>query len=273
MNVKINHKMALGLFVLVVAGVYFFRSDLENLLYNAEDINEEVAITDTTQNITDDSEQEVGQEEAAPITPEESTEETALPPLAMIAGVPFTSQAPFGDWADPKQQHGCEEASLLMAHYWMQGKKLTKETALTEIFSMSEYEEKNYGLVYDLSIADTLKFWREYYGYKKSFTKYDISAEDIKKEIAAGNPVIVPMDGTKLGNPQYTAPGPERHELIVIGYDDGALEFITNDPGTRFGEGYRYDYEIFMGAIRDYKTGFDEPIDGIVKAILVVEKE
>ncbi|MDD3006731.1 MAG: C39 family peptidase [Candidatus Pacebacteria bacterium] len=274
MNIKGDYKIFLIFLAIVVAGIYFFRDGIGGLSYRTEETEKEDITFDTAQDITDESEEEeTPEEETVSLPIEESAEEMSLPPTATIVNVPFTSQAPFGDWADPRQQHGCEEASLLMAHYWMQAKKLTKETALLEIFAMSEYEEANYGGAHDLSLEDTLKFYREYYGYKKSFTKYDISAQDIKREIAQGNPVITPMDGRKLGNPQYTAPGPELHELIVIGYDDGTGEFITNDPGTRFGEGYRYDYEIFMDSIRDYKTGFDEPIDTVLKAMLVIEKE
>lgn len=273
MNYNTN-KIYPAILILVALGMYFFRSEIKDLIYPVADIQEEKVVFDTGQSVTEESDKDVQTEEIIPAqTEKQQPEKTPLPQMAIIADVPFTSQAPFGDWADPKQQHGCEEASLLMARYWIQDKKLTKETALTEIFAMSEYEEKNYGVVYDLSIADTLKFWREYYGYKKSFTKYDVSAEDIKQEIAAGNPVIVPMDGTILKNPQYTAPGPQRHELVVIGYDNDSKEFITNDPGTRFGEGYRYSYENFMDSIRDYKTGFDAPIDGVVRAMLVIEKE
>lgn len=226
--------------------------------------DEKAEKTPVTEEKTDDT----------PVEEEKPTEETDLPASAMIEGVPFTSQAPFGNWADPLEQHGCEEASLLMAHYWIQGKTFTKEKALEEILAMSKFEEEKYGKeMYDMSLADTLKLWREYFGYKKSFTKYDISVLDIKKELAAGHPVVLPMDGTKLGNPYYTPPGPLYHELIVIGYDDAKQKFITNDPGTRFGEGYDYDYDVFMNSIRDYKTGFNEPVDKVVRAMLVIEKE
>jgi len=204
----------------------------------------------------------------------EDQQPVVIPLAKTIEDVPFTSQSPFGNWADPLEQHGCEEASLIMARHWITGKELTKEEALQELLDMSKFEEDHYGKeIYDLSIADTLKLWREYYGYKKSFVRYDIKAEDIKREIAAGNLVITPMDGTKLGNPYYTQPGPERHELVITGYDDASGKFITNDPGTRFGKDYDYGYGVFMGAIREYETGFDVPISTVKKSMLVIEKE
>ena len=43
-----------------------------------------------------------------------------------ITGVPFTSQAPSGQWDNPVYQDGCEEAAALMAVYWAEGKILNK---------------------------------------------------------------------------------------------------------------------------------------------------
>jgi hypothetical protein len=269
-----QHKQKYRLFVailtlLLAAGAYNYIKDAE--------IEKEMQERQETESLSGDAENAAKKEddEAVPegVGSSEEKTEASLPGEKIIEGIPFTSQSPFGDWADPRQQHGCEEASLLMAHYWMTGEALSKEKALMEIFAMSAYEEENYGEVHDLSLEDTLKFYREYFGYKKSFVRFDIDTEDIKREIAKGNPVIVPMDGTKLGNPYYTAPGPERHELIIKGYDDAAGEFITNDPGTRFGEDYRYEYETFMGAIRAYETGNEVPITNARKGALVIERE
>ena len=78
------------------------------------------------------------------------------------------------------------------------------------------------------------------------------------------------MNGQKLGNPFFTAPGPERHMLVVIGYDPEKLEFITNDPGTRQGEAYRYPVNVLWLAIRDYPTGDHEPITEVVKKMIVI---
>jgi hypothetical protein len=251
---------------IVLLGDYYFEYDMKNLPHPV-DKTKPAAIDSNKQ-------KESGQEQKDEKAPDKVVPDNIIfPKTKTIADVPFISQAPFGDWKDPLQQHGCEEASLIMARHWISGENLTPEIALGEILSMSEFEKEKYGGVYDLSISDTLKFWREYFGYKKSFVKYDISASDVKKEIAIGNLVIVPIDGTRLKNPHYTQPGPPRHEMVIVGYDDNKQEFITNDPGTRYGESYRYDYDNFVDSIRDYKTGFDEPVDNTVKAMLVIEKE
>jgi hypothetical protein len=190
----------------------------------------------------------------------------------LLQNVPFMIQAPLGDWKDPRQQHGCEEASLAMAAAWVQGKELTAETALAEIFALTDFERKNYGEYYDLSLADTLRLWQDYYHLSPARAEYDVTKEDIRQELAAGRLVIAPMNGTLLHNPHYTAPGPLYHQLVIIGFDDAKRVFITNDPGTRFGKGYAYDYDIFMKALRDFRTGNDLPVTGEVKAILVIGK-
>lgn len=113
---------------------------------------------------------------------------------------------------------------------------------------------------------------KAYFGYENAFAKFDIGIEDIKAELARGNLVIIPIDGTKVENPYYTPPGPAKHKVVIRGYDDDTQEFITNDPGTKRGEAYRYGYQVLQNAIVDYPTGFNEPVDQIRTAMIVVKK-
>lgn len=267
MKFQTNYTKFLVLAVLlavVAGGFYLAKNDLSVSPYENEapiEAGEDEISKESDNRDVEDSDKEENLREEAP-----------LPAEKIISGVPFAAQAPFGDWKDPRQQHGCEEASLLMAFYWIQNEDLPKETALREILALSDFEEKNFNNAYDLSIADTLRLWNEYFSIGKAFVEYDISIGDIKREIVNGNLVVVPINGAKLKNPYYTAPGPEYHEMVVIGYDDGKRQFITHDPGTRHGESYRYSYDIFIDSIRDYKTGFNEPVDEEVKAMLVIGK-
>jgi hypothetical protein len=187
--------------------------------------------------------------------------------------VPFLSQAPFADWQDPRQQDGCEEATAIMAMHWVKGTPVTKEKGLEEILALAKYEEDTYGSFHDTSAADTVeRIFHDYYGYDQVSARENITLRDIKAELEKGHLVITPMNGRALGNPNYTAPGPERHMIVIKGYDPEMREFITNDPGTRKGEGYRYPENVFFAAIRDYSTGDHVPIEGIKKAMIVVEK-
>lgn len=193
-------------------------------------------------------------------------------PKKVLHNVPFTAQAPFGGWDDVRQDYGCEEASILMAMYWVYDKKLTPEVALQEITKITEFEKDKYGHFHDTSAQDTLKLLKDYFDYDKAFVDYDININDIKKELAKGNLVIVPINGIKVGNPYYTPPGPFIHQIVIRGYNDNTQEFITNDPGTIKGEAYKYDYSVLENALMDYKTGLREPIEEIRTAMLVVEK-
>jgi uncharacterized protein YvpB len=181
--------------------------------------------------------------------------------------VPFTSQAPFGLWLEYPFAHTCEEASVLMLHYYLNGNASEDQSAVKQdLVSMVNFENNRYGFSNDTDAEQTAQLIRDYYGYGVRVV-YNPSIEDIKKELASGNPVIVPTSGRLLGNPHFTPPGPLYHMLVIKGYDaDG---FITNDPGTSFGADYKYSYKVLQNAIRD----FDLENTGDAKAVmLIVEK-
>ena len=189
-------------------------------------------------------EKEIIQEESP--APHDVVQKTAQPateeaPLAkVIYDVPFTSQAPFADWKDPRQQEGCEEASILMVSRFLKSEgDIEKEKALEEIFALAAYQEKKYGYFENTSAADTAKLLIDYYGVPQSAVEvsYDVTVEKIKSALAHGAFVITPMNGQILGNPNYTGAGPARHMVLIIGYDDRDGVFVTNDPGTRRGKG------------------------------------
>lgn len=191
----------------------------------------------------------------------------------ILQNVPFTSQAPFASWDNPMFQDGCEEASVIMAMRWIQNKELTKEEAKTEIEKISKFELEHDGTYIDRSATSTAWLIKDYYNYNNVKAYLDISIEDIKKELFKGNLVIVPVDGRKLKNPHYTPPGPSRHMIVIIGYDAGTDEFITNDSGTKHGKSYRYNVGIFEKSLRDYPTGDHKPITVNRTAMIVVSSD
>ncbi|MFH1745226.1 MAG: C39 family peptidase [bacterium] len=195
--------------------------------------------------------------------------------INIIQKVPFTSQAPFGEWNDDRFQDGCEEASSLMAVKWARGEIIaTRESARNEILAIAEFEKENYQIYEDTSVYDTLeRLIKKYFQYDGAVEFRDFSLNDLKKKLEEGKIIIVPADGQKLNNPYFTPPGPEHHMLVIIGYDENTKEFITNDPGTRRGAGYRYNEDILFSAIRDYPTGKHLPIAKDEKAAIVVSHE
>jgi hypothetical protein len=191
----------------------------------------------------------------------------------LLDAVPFTAQAPFGNWADQRQQNGCEEASALMVIKWARQQTLTKEIALKEITKLADWLKKKHGESRDSSAQDTVNWiFKEYFKYDKVQLKKMATLNDIIGELTKGNLIVAPMNGQLLRNPNFKQPGPERHMLVIIGFDPIKKQFITNDPGTRNGANYRYNYTTLYNAIRDYPTGYNKPIKKVEKNIIVISK-
>lgn len=191
--------------------------------------------------------------------------------------VPFTPQAPLANWRDERQEDGCEEAVSLMAMAWVNNEKdKTKLTAAVwekSIIELSDFEQEKYGEYRDVTLADMITWiFNDYFKYEGVSIKTVASSTDIFSELEKGNIVLAPMNGQKLKNPYFVQPGPSTHMILIKGYDYKTKEFITNDPGTKRGENYRYSESIILGAINVYPTGYHEGVASINKAIIVVEK-
>ncbi len=195
-----------------------------------------------------------------------------IPKLVLIS-VPFSPQAPFAQWKDPREQDGCEEAAAMIAMHWVENKPLSQKESKAEILTVSHFQSDTYGLFVDTSAKDTLaRIITGYYHYPKAFLIENVSLEQIIAELDRGNILITPMNGRALKNPHFTQPGPERHMVVIRGYDPMTKEIITNDPGIAQGENYRYPEDIFYNAIRDYPTGDHVPITEIKKVAIVVSR-
>ena len=174
-------------------------------------------------------------------------------PASYRLDAPFIPQAPFHDWSEP-WQNACEEAALLVAHHYIQGDKSVPPAQVKqEILAMLDWQDKYYGTHKDLVAAEVGEMAEQYFGYEDVAVTYDVTIEDIKREVAAGNPVVIPAAGRTLNNPNFTAPGPVYHMLTVIGYTESTI--ITNDPGTRLGAGFTYTYDNFYNSIHDFVEG------------------
>lgn len=196
----------------------------------------------------------------APSTPPAQTAQENL-------SVPFLVQAPFGNW-DELHGEACEEASLIMVkHFLKQTKWPSLEAADQEIKDLIAWQT-DHGYKVDVSVSELSTIAGDYYGLKTGRVINNPTVANIKNEIAAGRAVIVPAAGRELGNPNFTAPGPPYHMLVVRGYT--STHFITNDPGTRRGENYQYPYERFMDAIHDW-NGSVNTISSGPKRVLVFD--
>lgn len=245
----------IAILILIGAAVYFSGADL---LFKKADEKADIQEAKDAYS-KEDAKKDYG--------PEARTEEKKKLPAKVLLEVPFTAQAPFAEW-DALHEEACEEASIIMVKYFLEKKKLTPETAEQEIQKMVEFEKKNYGHFEDSDAREIVRLAEDFYGIKNLKVVYDFSKEDMKKYLAAGRPIIVPVAGRLLGNPNFTQPGPLYHALVLVGYKGN--DFIANDPGTRKGKGYAYDADVLYNAIHDF-PGRKEDIETGKKAMIVVE--
>jgi len=169
-----------------------------------------------------------------------------------ILPVPFTVQAPYANWDLPYQE-ACEEASIIMLVDFVLGRddlRLTPEEADERILELVQWETDN-GYTIDITAQEVTQVLNERFGVRAEVVSYSVDA--IKQQINLGKPVILPAAGRLLGNPYFRTPGPLYHMLVVKGYEGD--EFITNDPGTRRGENFRYHYSAFDRAVHDWNGG------------------
>jgi len=184
--------------------------------------------------------------------------------------VPFLCQAPDANWDMPWQE-ACEEAALIMAIHYVRAEPLDKKIGNQEILDLVKFQKNKYNGHYDITAKKTAQLLKDYYNFNNYKLLYEFDINTIKQELAKGNLVLAPMAGRMLGNRYFRRPGPAYHFLVFIGYDDNKGEFITNDPGTKRGQGYRYKYTVAFEAIHDWTGKKDTIIQG-KKVIIVVEK-
>ncbi len=183
--------------------------------------------------------------------------------------VPFASQAPLGVW-DEYHEEACEEASLVMLKYYLDGKtKISKEQMENEIQKMIKFQIRNYGDYKDSNMEDVIQLAQEFYGLDNLKVVYNFTKNDLKKWLAQEKPIIVPTAGRLLKNPYFTPPGPLYHNLVLVGYNNDDI-IITNDPGTKRGENYKYNLDILYNAMHDF-PGNKKDIEKGQKAMIVVE--
>ncbi len=68
-----------------------------------------------------------------------------------------------------------------------------------------------------------------------------------------------------LGNPNFSGEGPLYHALVLKGYTE--TTFVTNDPGTRLGADYQYDFDTIMTAMHDWNGG---GVENGAKVVVVI---
>jgi hypothetical protein len=193
------------------------------------------------------------------------------PSIAPVAGelnlaVPFTPQAPHGNWEDPYGEF-CEEASALMAAAYIKGFDIPNPDFVDQkLNEIKDFELKKFGYHLDTTVAETAVILEEFYGIDKVQILNNPTLDDMVWALSEKRVIIIPAAGRQLGNPYYTQPGPLYHMLVIKGFTKEG-NFITNDPGTRRGANFIYSPDVIMNAIHDWNGG---DVENGKKAIIIV---
>lgn len=261
---------------LIAGATYANRSVIKDWWtnYNKEDVPAAVSFDDVTEDsgITDDTDDVLDFANNNTDTKKENANEDTVEdkpeiviPESLNLAIPFTSQAPHANWELPYQE-ACEEASMVMAARFLQGRTIDgADDADDAILQLVEHGTTVMGYPIDTTAEETAAILEDFYELDAELI-YDFSWDDVKLALAQGYPVIIPAAGRQLGNPNFTAPGPIYHMLVIKGYTPSVV--ITNDPGTRKGADYQYTYDTLYAAAHDWNGG---NVEAGRKVIIVVK--
>lgn len=191
--------------------------------------------------------------------------------------VPFVLQAPHSKWVQPYED-ACEEAVMVMLDAFVKGDtrdRLPADEADRRILQIVALEREVLGYDRNTSVATMIRLINEYFPFD-AYAVRNPSVEQIKDEIDAGLPVVIPAWGKTLkkANPYFLQPGPTYHTILITGYDDAKQQFITQEPGVGRGRNFRYPYKTVIDGMADLKVGKDGwPIAGGERFALFVRKE
>jgi hypothetical protein len=175
-------------------------------------------------------------------------------PQSMNLRIVFVPQAPFKVW-DEVHEDTCEEAALVMLKSYLDGETtMTPEEMDRRLLAMVDWQTAEFGDYKSTDAEKTADILSRHLGVANVRILPLNGANDIRREIAAGRPVVLPTAGKLLMNPNFKNGGPLYHMLVVKGYDASG-RFVTNDPGTRLGADYVYDEAVLMDAAHDWNGG------------------
>jgi hypothetical protein len=192
---------------------------------------------------------------------------------AVLLPVPFTTQAPLGDWG--RHQESCEEANLAQVSAYYSGDHssvLDPRSADRTIAQLVTWQNKNWGSEDDLTDLRLGELAQAYYGYE--YRVLPLSDAGMRAQLHAGHPVILGVTTHGLGNPHY--PNYEAHYLqpgysvshfvTIVGYDGS--NYIVNDPGITAGRGYPDSYLQLAFAVRNLDQQHPNLDEGLVMLVV-----
>ena len=201
---------------------------------------------------------------------------TPPPASAQIQTVPFTVQAPYGNW-DAAHEEYCEAAAVYMVGKYFQGDRearIPPATADADMGAIVQYERATFDHI-NLSLADMTQVAGHVYGLKGDIVPLDFAT--LQRDVSQGLPVILPVmtHGGPMGriNPGYGAEN-VYHVIVAVGYDAGQGIVYTNDAGLSTGQSLAYDWSTLQAAVQSQAqtqvdgAGVPVPQQGAVMLVL-----
>lgn len=187
--------------------------------------------------------------------PEPSSEpEPEKAPTNVSFDVVYINESPDGSWDGP-WKNGCEEAAIVMVDKYYKGiSSISVTEAKAAMQRLFDEQDRRWGSNANSDGARNVELIKTHADFQATLVQ-DPSIDDIKAELLAKRPVITLHKGFDLHNPNipFLATGSSYHNLVIVGYDDEAKEFIVNDDGdTKAGKNRRYDYDVLMNSLHDY---------------------
>ncbi len=191
---------------------------------------------------------------------------------SLLLPVPFTPQAPTANW-DTMHNEACEEASVIMAMAYYNDdhndkEKLPATFVEQELTKLTNWEMQTFGYNLDINSEEVVEMIKANYSLQAKIIT-DVTEENIKKELAQNHLILLPANGQLLGNPNYKQPGPKYHMLVIRGFTPTFI--ITNDPGTKSGLNYAYNFDTLYKANGNWDHATSQ-VDRNIKNIIVVWK-
>lgn len=208
--------------------------------------------------------------------PREPTPATApiqTGPATVVRQLPFSSQAPSGNW-DAFHEETCEEASLIIAwRYWLSDNRAIIPAVEMEglLQAVAAYERNTFGTDVSTTIIQMRQTMTDYYQIpaEKLSVQNIVNEAELLTAVRQGV-VIAPFAGKLLHNPNFRNGGPRYHVAVITGYD--GQQFIVHDVGTRNGANYRYGGDILMGALHDYIPENQGDITAGTPRVLILQR-
>lgn len=189
-------------------------------------------------------------------------------PNVVSLPIPFTTQAPDGNWAGNED---CEETSVIMANAYLTGNTaatISPADAIAAINNIVQWENTNIQTNANTGAADTAKMAEGVEGIKAQVLS-NYNELQLKQALAKKEVVLLPIDATKLNNPNYAQPPPTYHMVVLRGYTGDT--FYINDPGLNQGDNNAYSFATLQAAGADWNNTTNT-MDANAKPAIVLSK-